>query len=223
MANFADTTKAVATATRPREFDLPYATTLEEVLAKLNARAAAFQMPFSIKGGIPGQRIVFEKEPNLEVTLWLYVKDGTHIRMQPSISQNSTSVNGMRVDKNSVLRQGVKNMAVALPLARGEYIDHVTETVQKILNGEAVEDYVAPASPEEAPGAEPEKNWLVTLLLCLFLGAIGVHRFYVGKIGTGIIWLLTGGCFGIGVIVDLIKIICGKFTDKKGNLIQQGK
>lgn len=223
MANFADTTKAVATATRPREFDLPYATTLEEILAKLNARAAAFQMPFSIKGGIPGQRIVFEKEPNLEVTLWLYVKDGTHIRMQPNISQNSTSVNGMRVDKNSVLRQGVKNMAVAMPLARGEYIDHVTETVQKILNGEPVEDYVAPATPEEAPGAEPEKNWLTTLLLCLFLGALGVHRFYVGKIGTGIIWVLTCGCFGIGVIVDLIKIICGKFTDKKGNLIQRKK
>lgn len=223
MAGFADTAKAVATATSPREFDLSYATTLEEVLEKLNARAAAFQMPFSIKGGIPGQRIVFEKEPNLEVGLWLYVKDGTHIRMQPNISQNTTSVNGMRVDKNSVLRQGVKNSAVSLPIARGEYIDYVTETVRKILNGEAVEDYVAPATPEEAPGAEPEKDWLVTLLLCLFLGQIGVHRFYVGKIGTGIIWILTFGCCGIGTIIDLIKIICGKFTDKKGNLIQRKK
>lgn len=221
MAGFADTAKAVATATSPREFDLPYSTTLEEVLEKLNARAAAFQMPFSIKGGIPGQRIVFEKEPNLEVTLWLYVKDGTHIKMQPSISQNSTSVNGMRVDKNSVLRRGVKNMAVSLPLARGEYIDLVTETVKKILNGESVEDYVAPADPEEAPGAEPKKDWMTTLLLCIFLGGIGVHRFYVGKIGTGIIWLLTGGCFGIGWLIDIIKVACGKFKDKKGNLIQK--
>lgn len=221
MAGFADTAKAVATATSPREFDLPYSTTLEEVLEKLNARAAAFQMPFSIKGGIPGQRIVFEKEPNLEVTLWLYVKDGTHIRMQPSISQNSTSVNGMRVDKNSVLRRGVKNMAVSLPLARGEYIDLVTETVKKILNGEPVADYVAPADPEEAPGAEPKKDWMTTLLLCIFLGGIGVHRFYVGKIGTGIIWLLTGGCFGIGWLIDIIKVACGKFKDKKGNLIQK--
>ncbi len=221
MAGFADTAKAVATATSPREFDLPYSTTLEEVLEKLNARAAAFQMPFSIKGGIPGQRIVFEKEPNLEVTLWLYVKDGTHIKMQPSISQNSTSVNGMRVDKNSVLRRGVKNMAVSLPLARGEYIDLVTETVKKILNGEPVEDYVAPADPEEAPGAEPKKDWMTTLLLCIFLGGIGVHRFYVGKIGTGIIWLLTGGCFGIGWLIDIIKVACGKFKDKKGNLIQK--
>lgn len=222
MAGFADTAKSVATATKPREFDIPYATTLEEILDKLNTRSAAFQMPFSIKGGIPGQRIVFEKEPNLEVTLWLYVKDGSHIRIQPSISQNSTSVNGIRVDKNSVLRQGVKNSAVELPLARGAYIDRVTETVQKILNGEAVEDYVAPATPEEAPGAEPRKNRIVALLLCLFLGGIGAHRFYVGKTGTGIVWLLTLGCFGIGWLVDLVKIITGRFTDKKGNPLGKG-
>ncbi len=222
MAGFADTTKAVATATQPRDFDLPYSTTLEEVLAKLNARAAAFQMPFSIKGGIPGQRIVFEKEPNLDVALWLYVKDGSHIRIMVNLSQNTTTVNGMRVDKNSALRRGVKGVAVSLPIARGEYVDHVTETVKKILNGEAVEDYVAPA-PEEAPGAEAEKDWMVTLLLCLFLGQLGVHRFYVGKIGTGILWILTFGFCGIGTIVDLIKIICGKFTDKKGNLIQRKK
>lgn len=222
MANFSDTAKAVAVATRPREFDLTYSTTLEEVLSKLNTRAAAFQMPFSIKGGIPGQRIVFEKEPNLEVTIWLYVKDGTHIRIQPNVSQNSTSVNGMRVDKNSVLRQGVKNMAVEMPIARGEYIDHVTETVQKILNGEPVEDYVAPATPEEAPGAEPPKNWLVTLLLCVFLGTFGIHRFYVGKIGTGILWLITVGWCGIGWLVDIIKIASGSFTDKKGNKIKRG-
>lgn len=219
MAGFADTAKAVATATSPREFDLAYTTTLEEVLEKLNARAAAFQMPFSIKGGIPGKRIAFEKEPNLEVALWLYVQDETHIRIQPCISQNTTSVNGVRVDKNSALRRGVKNMAVELPIARGAYIDQVTETVKKILNGEPVEDYVAPAVPEEAPGAEPKKSWLTTLLLCLFLGGIGMHRFYVGKTGTGIVWLLTGGCLGIGCIVDLIKILLGRFTDKRGNAI----
>ncbi len=64
-----------------------------------------------------------------------------------------------------------------------------------------------------------EKNWVATLLLCFFLGSLGVHRFYVGKIGTGILWLITLGFLGIGTLVDFIKIIIGKFTDKDGNLI----
>ena len=64
-----------------------------------------------------------------------------------------------------------------------------------------------------------QKDWLVTLLLCLFIGSIGAHRFYVGKIGTGILMLVTlGGC-GIWTIIDLIMIITGKFTDNEGNVI----
>lgn len=64
-----------------------------------------------------------------------------------------------------------------------------------------------------------EKNWLTTLLLSIFLGSLGVHRFYAGKIGTGILMLLTlGGC-GIWYWIDLIMIIMEKFTDKDGNMI----
>ncbi len=67
--------------------------------------------------------------------------------------------------------------------------------------------------------SQSEKEWLVTLLLCIFLGGFGTHRFYVGKIGTGVLQLLTlGGC-GIWILVDLIMIIIGKFTDKDGNAI----
>ncbi|MBQ8293596.1 MAG: TM2 domain-containing protein [Bacilli bacterium] len=60
------------------------------------------------------------------------------------------------------------------------------------------------------------KSKLVVALLCFFLGWLGVHRFCVGKIGTGIIWLLTGGLFGIGVLVDFIMILLGKFKTKSG-------
>jgi TM2 domain-containing membrane protein YozV len=63
------------------------------------------------------------------------------------------------------------------------------------------------------------KSRLVALLLCVFLGYLGIHRFYAGKIGTGILWLLTGGIFGIGALVDLILIACGTFKDNEGKLI----
>ncbi len=65
-----------------------------------------------------------------------------------------------------------------------------------------------------------EKSWITTLLLCLFLGGLGVHRFYAGKIGTGILQLITVGGCGIWTLVDLIMIITGSFTDKDGNPIK---
>jgi len=68
------------------------------------------------------------------------------------------------------------------------------------------------------------KDWLTTLLLAIFLGWIGFHRFYVGKIGTGILMLLLSwtGISTIWAIFDIIKIATGKFKDGKGNVIQKG-
>ncbi len=60
------------------------------------------------------------------------------------------------------------------------------------------------------------KSRLAAILLAAFVGYFGVHRFYVGKIGTGIVWIFTFGCFGIGVLVDIIMIACGSFTDNDG-------
>jgi TM2 domain-containing membrane protein YozV len=63
------------------------------------------------------------------------------------------------------------------------------------------------------------KSRLAALLLCFFLGVLGVHRFYVGKIGTGILMVLTFGGFGIWALIDLILIVAGAFKDKEGRRV----
>ena len=62
----------------------------------------------------------------------------------------------------------------------------------------------------------PQKSKWTAFFLCLFLGYLGVHRFYVGKSGTGIIWLLSAGLGGVGWFVDTVLILIGAFRDKAG-------
>lgn len=68
----------------------------------------------------------------------------------------------------------------------------------------------------DAAGNEvSEKSRLAAALLCWFLGVIGIHRFYVGKVGTAILMIVTLGGLGIWVLVDFIMILMGNFKDKE--------
>ena len=66
-----------------------------------------------------------------------------------------------------------------------------------------------------------DKKRLVAFLLCFFLGCLGVHRFYAGKTGTGVVQLLTLGGLFVWAFIDLIMILCGSFTDKEGRKISE--
>ncbi|HJN72701.1 MAG TPA: TM2 domain-containing protein [Myxococcota bacterium] len=84
----------------------------------------------------------------------------------------------------------------------------------------------APA-PAPAPAQEvidpntSDVDWTVCLLLNLFLGLLGVHRFYSGHIVIGFIQLMTGGMCGIWTIVDLILIVSGTYTDAQGRPLKR--
>lgn len=209
----------LAKATMPRSFELSSEMTTEELFGKLSAQRTAFQMPFSIKSGVTGEHIAFEKEPNLKVALNVSVK-GTTVKITPIISTSSSTVSmgGIGIQ--------TKGPTMETPIQQGKYIDAVTDTIKKLANGESVRDYAPPVQTSavaagSTAGGKSDKNWLTVLILILFAGGIGAHQFYVGNKGKAILYFFTFGLFGIGTLIDLFKLLSGKFTDKDGNIISK--
>jgi hypothetical protein len=84
----------------------------------------------------------------------------------------------------------------------------------------------APPRPTRAVPATPRRtapasdlNRLTVFLLCLLLGWVGVHRYYVGRTGSGLVWTFTLGVFTIGWLYDLVLIATGEFQDVEGRRI----
>ena len=65
-------------------------------------------------------------------------------------------------------------------------------------------------------GPASDRNRLTALLLCVFIGFLGAHRFYVGRVGSGLVWFFTGGLLFVGVIYDAVMIATGEFQDEDG-------
>jgi Flp pilus assembly protein TadB len=99
--------------------------------------------------------------------------------------------------------------------------------VMRAAGGKASRRQMPAMAPAAAPAADrrqagiSEKRRTTALLLLLFLGLLGVHRMYVGKIGTGFLFMITGGGLLIWWMVDLALITSGSFRDKQERLVNQ--
>ena len=69
---------------------------------------------------------------------------------------------------------------------------------------------------KQIPGVFSRREWLVALLLSVFVGVFGIDRFYLGKVGTGILKLLTFGGFTIWSIIDIVLIAIKRLDDQEG-------
>lgn len=65
-----------------------------------------------------------------------------------------------------------------------------------------------------------DKNKIVAIVLCVFLGWFGVHRFYTGHIKLGVVYLFSMGICGLGVLVDLILLCTHNYKDSLGNVLE---
>ena len=79
--------------------------------------------------------------------------------------------------------------------------------------------YQPPQQSESRVRSYSYKSRTIALILCVCLGYLGGHYFYVGKFGMGLLYFFTAGVFGIGWIVDIIRIAMGTFPDKQDRIL----
>lgn len=105
----------------------------------------------------------------------------------------------------------VQKQETAEIVAPGSKIEAAKADVQVSAQPDTqdIEEYASPA-------AGGDKSQLVALILVLFLGYLGIHRFYLGYTWQGVVQLLTLGGFGIWAFIDLIRIITGDLKPKNG-------
>jgi hypothetical protein len=132
------------------------------------------------------------------------------------------------------ISQGVATIREDGTVAAGWYADPDGKPAERYWNGNTWTEQSRPmttmtapvytgvvAKPTVTPAGEPisPSSRAAAAILCFVVGVLGIHRFYVGKIGTGVVMLLTLGGLGIWALVDFIWILVGTFKDKSGRVL----
>lgn len=102
----------------------------------------------------------------------------------------------------------------------GEVIDQRAEICPKCGVRQIYQRPIYNSTQGEYDPTKSEKDWLTTLLLCIFLGYLGIHRFYTNNTGIGVAQLLTGGGCGVWALIDLILLITGSYKDGEGKIVK---
>ena len=97
--------------------------------------------------------------------------------------------------------------------AKAANTNELTAPTQAQQADETTSNVAAPVAPAATGN---DKNQIIAILLCLFLGGLGIHRFYLGYTWQGVVQLLTGGGLGIWALIDLIRICFGSLKPKGG-------
>ncbi|MCM1314925.1 MAG: TM2 domain-containing protein [Prevotella sp.] len=103
----------------------------------------------------------------------------------------------------------------------GETVNEIFQDVTRNVTQNIVQNITINPDTTITDISKKSKSTAIALCCLGFVGLGGIHRFYAGKIGTGLIWLCTAGCFGIGTVIDLVSIIINKFDDNKEKRISK--
>ena len=154
------------------------------------------------------------------------------LRAHLNVTQSRLSAGADRTQVLSDLERSIADQIVANRTAESTSVVSDAE-LQRALSALGVMEPAssfAPSPPGSAPipprasaawDQEAESNYtrLPIFILCLLFGWLGIHRFFVGKVGTGVLMLITIGGLGIWVVIDLILIVFGQFRDREGRRI----
>jgi TM2 domain-containing membrane protein YozV len=128
-----------------------------------------------------------------------------------NVTALSKEINSAKAD-GKITKQELKSIAET---AKGSHLNLKEKIVLSIF-GKKIGNKIL-AENNGAGGEGNGKSQIVALLLCLIVGGIGIHRFYLGYTWQGVVQILTLGGLGIWTLIDLIRIITGDLTPKNGD------